>query len=322
MTRTDRGLLRPRGPAIGVVIAAVGAAFMTGVALSLGSCGLLVGIPNVTLAGDDGPIADSGSHEGDAPEGDGSVNRDAPSSEDAAPCQLRPDGAPLPGPPMIEITYPLEDGSIRYCIDTTEVTVGQLNTYVVATGGVRVDVPAACEAADVTVPPSVRNDVDPTLPVGDVNVCDAWSYCGWAGKRLCGAIGDGGSIYNHEVTTTGHENEWHYACINGVHNLAYPYGQTYEPDACDTEEAEDGGPRPSGSMPSCHGKYPPFDRIHDMSGNVSEIVNDFVSCSLGGNQWGGDWSSGSSASMCDSLAPNGSCYFDFPQSGFRCCRDP
>jgi sulfatase modifying factor 1 len=216
----------------------------------------------------------------------------------------------------VQIDSPL--GS--YCIDTTEVTVSQFNEYIVDSG-VMIDTPPACDGAVET--PLVDDDAsDQDLPIGNLGECHAWSYCRWAGKRLCGAIGDGGSV---QGVGRPQDTEWVYACINGPLNLAYPYGATYDPQACNTDN-EEGGRVPIRSKSGCHGTTPPFDQIYDMVGNVWEFVDDLQGNGSLVNPLGGAWDT----TAADLAGNGGGCLytngfngviFDFPESGFRCCAD-
>jgi formylglycine-generating enzyme len=94
----------------------------------------------------------------------------------------------LPGPTLVGIPAPTGP----YCIDSTEVTVEQYQKFV-ATQPSLAGQPASCafntsvgEAGD----PDTKTARKPML----VNWCNAWLYCAWAGKRLCGRIVDGGPV--------------------------------------------------------------------------------------------------------------------------------
>jgi formylglycine-generating enzyme required for sulfatase activity len=266
------------------------------------ACADLVGIPTVEEApaggGDDGPASSEA----------GAV------SVDAAGCgRALADGALRAGPDMVRIDSPL--GS--YCIDTTEVTVAQYNQYLFD-GGSLIGVPSICYSDEAAAPPPA--DSDPSaqdLPVAHLGECQAWSYCLWAHKRLCGAIGDGGSVVG---IARPQDTEWVYACVNGVQNLNYPYGSTYQPGTCVIDE--EGGPAPVKSRPGCRGTTPPFDAIYDMAGNVWEFQNDLYGNGDGVTALGGAWTSPSTAVGCLEGNPFNGIRFYFLQSGFRCCADP
>jgi formylglycine-generating enzyme required for sulfatase activity len=269
-------------------------------AVALVGCQLLVGIPEVSLDPSAGagaqPDADAGVADG---AGDGATT----------PCRgTLADGGPRPGPEMVLISASAGD----YCIDATEVTVAQFNAYLIASGE-RIDTPPVC--AKALPPPLV--DSDPSRadhPAGKLGSCDAWSYCRWAGKRLCGTIGDGGSVRGIDLDKT----EWGFACTNGRLNSAFPYGPTYDPTACTTDS---GASTPVGSMPRCHGTVAPFDRIFDLSGNAAELVNDLATIDDSVAAHGGSLKSADN-SGCAAAAGFAGYVFNFDEVGFRCCASP
>jgi formylglycine-generating enzyme required for sulfatase activity len=279
------------------------------VAAAGAGCELLVGIPQVVLAADGG-AADGGALDGGAPV--------------IVPCgRVRADGVTRAGPDMVKIDS--DFGS--YCIDTTEVTVADFNAYVLDAGSWP-GAPGGCAAVGdlcddeagigAIRPPLVDSlPADQTFPIGHVIWCDAWAYCHWAGKRMCGAIGDGGPVQGHPPQ----ETEWYFACTNGKANTPYPYGTTYDPTACNSEGD---GSVPVRSMPRCHGMAPPFDQIYDMVGNVTEFVLDDENANLcdGVGPMGGGWDNGNLASCAGGYSGFNGCCFAFDTSGFRCCADP
>jgi formylglycine-generating enzyme len=263
--------------------------------VSLAGCELWVGIPHVKLASD-------GSGDGGA----------------SGQCARSADGGVRAGSDMVRIDSTL--GS--YCIDATEVTVSQFNAFIIATGGSLAGTPAACTTTDggaVMTPPVDNTPGDQNLPIGNLGECHAWAYCAWAGKRLCGAIGDGGSTVGVPKGNT----EWTYACINGTQNLDYSYGSSYDAQACNVDSA---GPVPVASKSGCKGTMAPFDQIYDMVGNVWEFVNDFGTNGDSVAPQGGSYSN----TEQDFDSGGGGCHFekgfngvifDFQQSGIRCCAD-
>jgi formylglycine-generating enzyme required for sulfatase activity len=151
---------------------------------------------------------------------------------------------------------------------------------------------------------------------------DAW--CAERGKRLCT------------------EHEWDAAC-QGPDVSTYPYGDTYEPGACNddktwiapdeqtlatwpSQDAQDEVARlyqaaPSGSHPACAGAY----GIFDLTGNVEEWVvrtkyhvNEYPHV-LKGCYWSGCY--GGSKPTCLSTNPAHASAFMFYETGFRCCSD-
>ncbi len=193
------------------------------------------------------------------------------------------EGCPeLPGPKMIAVPAP--DGS-RYCIDSTEVSRANYLEFTDSLADPEhVDpamMPAYCAFdTDVTPldswPPFLD---DALLPVSRLGWCDAWSYCRWAGKRLCGAIGGGAAPWGSHADAGA--SQWFNACSHGGERL-YPYGSKFDPQACVGDLFERPGcehpdapcppaeVRPVGYATRCEGGFP---GLFDMSGNAGEWVD-------------------------------------------------
>ncbi len=158
---------------------------------------------------------------------------------------------------------------------------------------------------------------------------EAMIKCAEQGKRLCTA------------------EEWVLACV-GKNVTVYPYGNAFDPTACNTlhnKEAGD-GVVPSGSMPRCVNDY----GLYDMSGNLEEwviaatIMPDLPGSTDGSlvfNQRvaefdfagmpfpdappelrGGGWYSGAEEASCRYLRTGSlpeTSEASWPGHGFRCC---
>jgi len=223
-------------------------------ALVVAACSLVVPLDGI----DDGePLGDGGASDGDAAVDVGldvtpDVTPDAPVMDagDAG----KEGGCPgTSGPVMVDVG--------GYCIDSTEVTRAQYNQFLQSspsTGGQ----PAEC-AWNSTYLPAPFDLTKPDFPVVYVDWCDAHAYCKWAGKRMCGKIGGGPLPFG--AVTDPSQSQWYRACSqNGIQT--YPYGNTYDPLACNG--AEDGGAIAAvGSFNKCVGGYP---GLVDMAGNVEE----------------------------------------------------
>jgi formylglycine-generating enzyme required for sulfatase activity len=216
---------------------------------SIDSGVLETGVPRPD-AGPDGPI-DSGIGMADAPSADARAD-----SGDAAGGGC-PQGAP--GPAMVKV------GS--FCIDSTEVTLAQYEAFLNATAGDTSGQPAYCQwntsyTPGFAWPPAAS--APPDQAMRGVNWCDAYMYCAWAGKRLCGNPDGGSSDPNSENNAA--VSQWFRACSHngdGVH--VYPYGLTYDAGACNGQDYDAQGPLPS--LSTCQGGFP---GLFDMSGNVIE----------------------------------------------------
>ena len=223
----------------------------------------------------------------------------------------------LHGPSMVKVT--------GFCIDSTEVTVGQYAAFLEAMaalpGGGLGAQPAVCASNTTFRPPywwratpdeadagRTEAEVD-EMPVAVVDWCDARAFCAWAGKRLCGRVG-GGALTPAEATTTA--SEWFVACSRN-NARAYPYGDRFEADACNGTGSD--RRQPVRSNPKCVGGY---GGLFDMIGNVEEWVDacdpDSGVCPM----TGGTFSFPEGSLHCG--APdNQPRMAAFPRGGFRCC---
>jgi formylglycine-generating enzyme required for sulfatase activity len=160
------------------------------------------------------------------------------------------------------VSVPTSSGS-GFCIDRTEVTVAQYLAFIDADAASAAT--PGCEANTTHVPDCQQTLAkDTNKPVVCIDWCDAFDYCKSVGKRLCGKIG-GGTLTTEE-TTDASKDEWFAACSKGG-SLTYPYGSTYDPNACNGSEDPSPGLQDVGSFASCEGGYPD---LFDMSGNAIE----------------------------------------------------
>jgi formylglycine-generating enzyme len=155
-----------------------------------------------------------------------------------------------PGPALIEIPAP---GGGSYCIDATEVTNADYAAFVAEKNGDTSGQDPRCEWNTSYVSDTLGGD---THPASYVDWCDAFAYCKWAGKRLCGKIGGGPNAFADFADPT--KSQWMNACSAGG-TRSFPLGGTV---GCA------GGLQPSPVASSgCEGGYP---GVFDMSGNVWE----------------------------------------------------
>jgi len=206
----------------------------------------------------------------------------------------------------------------NYCIDSTEVTVGQYAVFLAAVdAGAQIPVSPSCSSGASFVPGGSGGVDWPqspgNVPVDEVTWCDAWSFCKWAGKRLCGAIGGGPIAPSDESNAA--ISQWYAACSDGG-SLAFPYGNTYNSSACNGPGG--GSPEAVGSHPLCVGGY---GGIFDMSGNVGEWEDNCngtganASCDLRG----GSYDTSSQYLACNVPTTGITRSNSFYDTGFRCC---
>ncbi len=238
-----------------------------------GACSLFVSLDGL----DDGPDAapDSGGDEqasvdampaSDVSAGDAMSAPDADAGADANPCGTKP------GPPMVDVGR-------GDCIDSTEVTNKQYADYVAAVAlGTIPTQPPEC-SWNLSIVPTCGYDpvARPNFPVECVDWCDAYSYCQWAGKRLCGRVDGGARDFNDPLDST--TSQWFRACsANGTRS--HPYGLTYVPGACNTKDFSDSGSVVEvATFPQCVGG---FAGLYDMGGNVEEWSDSCESLGEGG----------------------------------------
>lgn len=123
-----------------------------------------------------------------------------------------------------------------YCVDQIEVTKGQYNKFL--TANVPVGAQAAqCKANATFVPrgawpPATQPDnlaFHMSLPVHYVDWCDAYAYCRWQNKQLCGQI-NGGSLAMGDANDAT-KSAWYNAC-SAQGTVAYPYGGAFDSTKC------------------------------------------------------------------------------------------
>jgi sulfatase modifying factor 1 len=224
------------------------------------------------------------------------------------------------GPPLVQM------GEV--CIDATEVTNAQYAVFWTAKAAGR-DIagqPLFCAWNDTFTPdhagaPWPFRAGTESRPVVNVDWCDAFAFCKWAGKRLCGGL-SGVALTSWADAGDGSRSQWGYACTGGGARK-FPYGAAYDARVCNT-----GKPLESvstvedvGSHPGCRTEAGVF----DLSGNVEEWVDDCATsagptdlCAIVGQ------SSFQDPNGDPDFSCLGSAYTDarnvaYELRGFRCC---
>jgi formylglycine-generating enzyme required for sulfatase activity len=204
----------------------------------------------------------------------GDSNRDDAAIEaEAPPLRCEQTGR---GPTMV----PAGD---RLCIDSTEVTADQYAVFVEAGVAVTAQIDGCGDNTDFV--PHAQGDAG-NQPVQEVDWCDAYTFCDWAGKKLCGAMpgydggaptdasGDAADAFSHGMSVAagrdGNVNAWAWACKGGERDLIYPYGYRADASACNSF-ASDWPMVPVASFPKCEGGYP---GLFDMVGNAKEWIDE------------------------------------------------
>ncbi len=224
------------------------------------------------------------------------------------------------GPTMVNIG--------KTCVDSTEVSNAEYAKFVnnVVPAQVVAKLPGACQwKTSVTPDKWPAAAAQDSFPVSGVDWCDAYAYCAWAGKRLCGLTGTSDPPPNHERNDAA-ANEWFNACSGGVGNN-FPYGPSYLPNACNgSDRNQDSGLTVAvGSIATCVGGFP---GLYDLSGNVSEWEN-YCADDAGANdlcrQRGGAADDEVTTLDCTISTDAGGLLkrnYRSPHKGIRCCATP
>jgi formylglycine-generating enzyme required for sulfatase activity len=168
------------------------------------------------------------------------------------------------GPTMVNVG--------TFCIDSTEVTNAQYKAFT-DTNPQQSSYPHprctfnTSTSTNLFLPTmTVGGD---NYPVSYVDWCDAYAFCKWAGKRLCGQIG------GTSIPTTGFDDvtqdQWYQACTsNNPPTYVYPYGTSFNDQTCNGFLYPSGGKINVGQAVNCHAPNAPYSALYDMSGNVDE----------------------------------------------------
>jgi hypothetical protein len=199
----------------------------------------------------------------------------APVPPDAGP-DLTPDLAPeagLPCPASRGGPALVRAGS--FCIDSTEVTNRQYLEFLSSKGSDMSGQPTACKwntsyipsSEDVAWPFPMGHD---NYPVSNVDWCDAYMFCSWSGKRLCGKIG-GGRLASVAAATAPASAQWMHACSAGGLR-SYPYSGAFSRTACNTDAPTTAAMyvEEVKKRATCEGGY---SGLFDMGGNLEEWID-------------------------------------------------
>lgn len=221
---------------------------------------------------------------------------------------------------------PRKGGLPHLCIDTSEVTRNAYTQFAAETSGASpasrqgylVGAPVLCSdkiaAGFAPGDASAAKCTDGYCPVGQVDYCDAYAFCSWAGKKMCGEIGP-----DPVTTPTPREalNAWQSACSqNGKQTFPYD-GSTYKSQTCNIGLIK--FLQPVDTFPLC--ASPGLDagsKVYDLVGNAYEWAG--PRSSTGCYFYGGAYS--------EPIVDAG-CYFASPIDlkhryeglGFRCCSE-
>ena len=309
----------------------------------LGGCGQLTGLSALSLDGNDAALGGgSGSDGGSGAQGDDATSSepdaaapgddatvivppgdDAGGTGDSAPSDTGApviDSAPPPtckgtgGPALVKVT--------SFCIDATEVTNAQYAAFLATNPPASLAPSPECAYATSFTPssqwPAAANKA--SMPVVWVDWCDAYAFCAWSGKHLCGAIGGGSSSKANAANKA--VDEWYVACSMDGANV-YPYGgNSYVQGKCNDSASGANALRAVASFTGCEGGY---SGIFDMNGNAYEwtdacdvAVGASDSCMIRGGSWDftGTGYGGCNTYFNDYVVKRSDTFND---TSFRCC---
>lgn len=156
-----------------------------------------------------------------------------------------------------------------FCIDATEATTEHYQTFLAASPPPPAPPPpqpAFCAWNTSFVP----RDLWPPgpgaerVPVSYVDWCDAFAFCAWAGKRLCGRVGGGSLLPAGQNDAT--KDQWYAACSKEGART-HPYSDTFSVGRCVLSGDQ---PQEVATNPQCEGGY---GSIFDLTGNVAEWID-------------------------------------------------
>ena len=214
-----------------------------------------------------------------------------------------------------------------FSIDATEVTKCQYELWLTSNPSTD-DQSAVCSQNNGFVPTcDWPPNGDGDHPVACVDWCDAYAYCKAVGKRLCGKIGGGANGYDDYDNAT--RSQWYAACSSGG-ALEYPYGDAYDPQACNGGDNDATGcdhgactTVVAGSMSSCRSHETGYSGVYDLSGNVWEWED-----SCDGDDGSSDLCRVRGGANNYGAVNLGCAYADYFERGvselvgFRCCSSP
>jgi formylglycine-generating enzyme required for sulfatase activity len=239
---------------------------------------------------------------------------------------------------MVHATHP-NYPDVSFCIDKTETTQSQYIAFLSSVSGEvsQTEQPMECDFNMALTRTNAGANCPNWSSGGDIAVncvdwCDAYAYCAWGGKRLCGDF-EGGPLAKDASVTN---DEWQFACTAGFEQ-AYPYGDSGVLCACYIAEewmTQDACGWVQGtnlnlkievaSLPGCEGGFP---GVFDMQGNAAEWTNrcdpgSGMGTELCATRGGHTYSvAGSTYYSCDNLAQETARNDPALDTGIRCCKD-
>lgn len=204
------------------------------------------------------------------------------------------------------------------CIDAVETSIKDYLEFLAEMdGGLAKALPGECTFKADHVPNNVANNV--ALPVVWTDWCDAWAYCKWAGKEMCGSPDGGPIVYGDIGDWT--KSVWMAACSHDG-TQQFPYGNNFQKNNCQLTDPDGGAGSfavVSGTNKKCEGGFP---GIYEMIGNVREWENACDGTSGAPDNCrrrGGAYNESDQSYVKCSYEEDYTRDFRSATSGFRCC---
>jgi formylglycine-generating enzyme required for sulfatase activity len=217
------------------------------------------------------------------------------------------------GPVMVAVKT--KASPVAFCIDSTEVARDQYALFLATSPELNQAPPCNANMSFIPTTDWPPKPSEKNLPTVGVDFCDAAAYCAWAGKRLCGAIGGGGTDLTGADDPA--SSQWMNACSAGG-TLKYPYGDAYQASTCNGLDYAASGVIKVGAAAMCVGGVP---GLFDMSGNVREWEDacDVNDCRVRGGSYDSHGAADGELPCSGTMMLDRYDTDDF--TGFRCCRD-
>lgn len=239
-------------------------AFVTVIAVAAcaSACTLLTSLDGLSDGPVDAAAADGAGDTSSSGEG-GADAGDAGDAADSGDSGISREGCPTGrGPLPVRIDLPAG----FFCVDSTEVTRAQYDQFLSSSPS---NTHPRCGFNTSFIPtrfwpyPAARA----AHPVLGVDWCDAYAFCQWSGKELCGAI-TRGPIATASARDTKTSILPRTCSREGTRS--FPYGNTFDDKACNGQGLGGGESRPVGTTPTCEGGYV---GVFDLSGNAAEWID-------------------------------------------------